>query len=121
MWKAWCLLQSRLAYGPYTSTEGAGLQLEQGQTYVLLLWVKGTETSTGDQIIITLSENAVHSRQTETNAFFMLSDKWQPVAVARTIQSRDTTFLSLHMVKLSSIPKADSFLFRDAEITLVDE
>ncbi len=109
------------AYGPYLSMEDTGVRVEEGQTYVLLLWVRGTETSTGDQIIITLSENGVHSRETETNGIYVLTDEWRPIAVTRTIQGGATTFLSLHMVKLSSVPKVDSFLFRDAEITLVDE
>ena len=61
------------------------------------------------------------SVQTETNAPFVSSNQWQPIAVARTIKGEDTTFLSLNIVNLSSVPKVDSFLFRDAEITLVDE
>ncbi len=109
------------AYGPYTSTRDTGVQTEQGQTYVALVWVRGTETSTGDQISVSLRENGIHSPESETNSFFLLSDKWQPIAVTRTIQGRDTTFLSIHMLKFSSIPKADSFLFRDAQIALVSE
>ena len=51
----------------------------------------------------------------------MLSDKWKPIAITHTIQGRDTTFLSIHIIKFSTIPKADSFLFRDVQIALVDE
>ena len=109
------------AYGPYARTEDTGVQPEQGRTYVALVWIKGTETSTGDEISISLRENGVHSSETETNGFFVLSDKWKPIAITHTIQGRDTTFLSIHIIKFSTIPKADSFLFRDVQIALVDE
>ena len=45
------------------------------------------------------------------NEGFDMSNQWQPIAVARTIKGEDTTFLSLHIVKLSSVPKVDSFSF----------
>ncbi len=108
-------------YGPYTDTRGSGLQPEPGQTYVALLWVRGTEMSAGEKISISLREDGFHSAETESNSSVSLTESWQPLFVARTVQSPDTTFFSVHLIKLDAVPGADSFLFRDAEIALLAE
>jgi len=111
----------QIAYSAYQNTSAADVRPRRGQTFVALAWVKGSGGSAGGQISLSLRENGRHSPETESNAFWPLSTDWQPVWVARTVEGDDVKYLSLHLLKISDAPEADSFQFRDVQLMLVSE
>jgi hypothetical protein len=102
-------------YGTYQSTP-SDVRPAPGQRFAAVAWVKGTDSTVGEDIALSLREDDDPAAETMTSA--RLTAVWQPIVAVRRIEGDDTRFLTVHVTAAGG-EADDAFVIREVQLRAI--
>jgi len=106
-------------YSAILSIDATDLNLVPGQTYVATVWIRASTDSPDGQIYFRVREEG--QREGESSENYRLSDIWNPIVVEHTVTKSNLASLSLHLLRLGTVPGDEAFMFRDVQLRQLSE